>query len=130
MNMELYERGEKQIIKIQILSIIFLGTKEQAFCKYYQQISQMKSVVDNAEDLNINNAVLNILSKFEVPPISIEPIKSELKKSIDESLTILREIDNINDSTYKKLNKETLKAKDLISEYEKQIPILYEIFKE
>lgn len=130
MNMELYERGEKQIIKIQILSIIFLGTKEQAFCKYYQQISQMKSVVDNAEDLNINNAVLNILSKFEVPPISIEPIKSELKKSIDEALTILREIDNINDSTYKKLNKETLKAKDLISEYEKQIPILYEIFKE
>lgn len=124
MNMELYERGEKQIIKIQILSIIFLGTKEQAFCKYYQQISQMKSVVDNA------NAVLNILSKFEVPPISIEPIKSELKKSIDEALTILREIDNINDSTYKKLNKETLKAKDLISEYEKQIPILYEIFKE
>lgn len=124
MNMELYERGEKQIIKIQILSIIFLGTKEQGFCKYYQQISQMKSVVDNA------NAVLNILSKFEVPPISIEPIKSELKKSIDEALTILREIDNINDSTYKKLNKETLKAKDLISEYEKQIPILYEIFKE
>lgn len=124
MNMELYERGEKQIIKIQILSIIFLGTKEQAFCKYYQQISQMKSVVDNA------NAVLNILSKFEVPPISIKPIKSELKKSIDEALTILREIDNINDSTYKKLNKETLKAKDLISEYEKQIPILYEIFKE
>lgn len=130
MNMELYERGEKQIIKIQILSIIFLGSKEQAFCKYYQQISQMKSVVDNAEDLNVGNAMLNILSKFEVPPVSIEPIKRELEKSIDEASIILGEIDNVNDSTYKKLNKEALKAKDLISEYEKQIPILYEMFKE